>query len=139
MEQMVFTMSAYEIGAADFFQKLQAEKTELVLYVRLHAASQLCGFTKEKDLAFFVPQLTGAAYVHDLIFAPEQAWLDLYRKQHISWEEYSDAYAELLAKRQALELYRRCYAGYGCVCLLGTQTRKRRSHNEWLYRLLRRQ
>lgn len=134
--QRIYTMSAYEIAAKDFFQRLVKEKTDLVLDVRLQNTSQLCGFTKEKDLSFFVPQLSGASYVHDLTFAPSKGLLDRYTKKRIGWEEYSEAYALLLEERKAVERYRRIYRACACVCLLGTQTKKRRSHNEVLYRCL---
>lgn len=132
--QKVYVLSAYETTAADFFQRVAAEETDLVLDVRLNNSSQLCGFTKKKDLAFFVPKLAGAKYVHDLLFAPDKGLLDLYTKKRIGWEEYSDAYDLLLDKRKAMTAYERKYKDFGCVCLLGTQTKKRRSHNEILYR-----
>lgn len=50
--QHIFLLSAYEITAAAFFQKLKQERTDLVLDIRLNNTSQLCGFTKEKDLSF---------------------------------------------------------------------------------------
>ena len=115
---------------------MREEETDLVLDVRFSNSSQLCGFTKEKDLEFFVPQLTGAAYIHDLNFAPTKGLLDLYTKKHIGWDEYREEYAELLRRRGAMDLYGRRYSGCGSVCLLGTKTKKRRSHNEELYALL---
>ena len=134
--QRLYTLSAYETTAAAFFSRLAAEKTDLVLDVRLRNTSQLCGFTKEKDLAFFVPQLTGARYVHDLLFAPEPGLLDLYTKQHIGWEVYGEEYRRLLEQRKAVEQYGQRYAKFSSVCLLGTQTLKRRSHTQVLYALL---
>ena len=134
--QRLYTLSAYEIAAADFFARLAAEKTDLVLDVRLKNSSQLCGFTKEKDLAFFVPRLTGARYVHELAFTPTKELLELYTKKHMSWEAYSDEYRLLMEQRGAWELYQQKYGGFSSVCLLGTQTRKRRSHNQVLYELL---
>ena len=132
--QKIYRLSAYETTAAEFFQRVAAEETDLVLDVRLNNSSQLCGFTKKKDLEFFVPKLSGAKYVHDLLFAPDKGLLDLYTKKRIGWEEYSDAYDLLLDKRKAMAIYAKKYKDFACVCLLGTQTKKRRSHNEILYR-----
>ena len=132
--QKIYRLSAYETTAAEFFQRVAAEETDLVLDVRLNNSSQLCGFTKKKDLEFFVPKLSGAKYVHDLLFAPDKGLLDLYTKKRIGWEEYSDAYDLLLDKRKAMAIYAKKYKDFACVCLLGTQTKKRRSHNEVLYR-----
>ena len=132
--QKIYRLSAYETTAAEFFQRVAAEETDLVLDVRLNNSSQLCGFTKKKDLEFFVPKLSGAKYVHDLLFAPDKGLLELYTKKRIGWEEYSDAYDLLLDKRKAMAIYAKKYKDFACVCLLGTQTKKRRSHNEILYR-----
>ena len=132
--QKIYRLSAYETTAAEFFQRVAAEETDLVLDVRLNNSSQLCGFTKKKDLEFFVPKLSGAKYVHDLLFAPDKGLLELYTKKRIGWEEYSDAYDLLLDKRKAMAIYAKKYKDFACVCLLGTQTKKRRSHTEILYR-----
>ena len=132
--QKIYRLSAYETTAAEFFQRVAAEETDLVLDVRLNNSSQLCGFTKKKGLEFFVPKLSGAKYVHDLLFAPDKGLLELYTKKRIGWEEYSDAYDLLLDKRKAMAIYAKKYKDFACVCLLGTQTKKRRSHNEILYR-----
>ncbi len=134
--QNIFLLSAYEISAAKFFQTLRQQKVDLVLDVRRGNTSQLCGFTKEKDLAFFVPQLTGAQYVHDLTFAPDKELLDLYTKHHMPWETYAREYRKILAKRQGIAHFKEQYSGYQSVCLLGTATKKRRSHNEVLQAIL---
>ena len=136
--QKLYTLSAYETTARTFFDRLTAENTSLVLDVRLNTASQLCGFTKDKDLAFFIPKLCGAAYVHDTMFAPAKEILDAYIHNRSSWQDYSDAYGYLMEQRNAWQSYQKKYAGFSCVCLLGTATRKRRSHSEILYELLRR-
>lgn len=134
--QHIFLLSAYEITASAFFQKLKQERTDLVLDIRLNNTSQLCGFTKEKDLSFFVSQLTGAAYIHDLDFAPTKQLLDGYIKEHLPWNEYATAYLKLLNQRHGERLWEERYKKYGSVCLLGTETKKRRSHNEVLLDVL---
>ncbi|MCR5757281.1 MAG: DUF488 domain-containing protein [Selenomonas sp.] len=134
--QKIFLLSAYEISAADFFQKLQREQTDLLLDVRLGNTSQLCGFTKRRDLAFFVPQLTGAEYIHDLDFAPDKKLLDLYTKHHMPWEDYAREYQKLIHQRNSIARFHERYGDYPTVCLLGTGTKKRRSHNEVLKKLL---
>ncbi len=131
--QKVYTLSAYEISAKDFFERVAAENTDLVLDVRLKNGSQLCGFTKQKDLEFFVPRLTGARYLHELAFAPTKGLLDLYTKKQLDWRRYREEYRILLEQREALPRYFQLYGSLPCVCLLGTETKKRRSHTEVLY------
>ncbi len=134
--QKIFLLSAYETSAADFFQTLVRNKADLMLDVRQGNTSQLCGFTKKKDLAFFVPQLTGADYIHDVVFAPDRELLDLYTKYHMPWEDYAREYEKIIRKRDGVAHFKERYGKYHSVCLLGTATRKRRSHNEVLRDLL---
>lgn len=136
--QNIFLLSAYEIKAKDFFEKLLFEKADLVLDVRLRNTNQLCGFTKENDLSFFIPQLTGAVYIHDLEFAPTKELLNMYMKRNITWEQYAEQYEKLMAERDVAARYRNKYGKYHSVCLLGTGTKKRRSHNEALVKILNR-
>ena len=67
MSQTFMTLSAYETSAEDFFTKLIDAKIDLLVDVRLHNTNQLCGFTKERDLAYFVKTIVGAAYALSLI------------------------------------------------------------------------
>jgi hypothetical protein len=134
----IFTLSAYETSAEQFFDALLCRKADLVLDVRLKNTNQLCGFTRQKDLEYLIPQITGAAYVHDLRFAPTPELLDRYRKHWnwIGWEEYREQYDALMRKRGAEFAFRSSYGTYSAVCILGTATKKRRSHSEALVELL---
>lgn len=69
-----------------FFNALLNRKAGLVLDVRLKNTNQLCGFTKQKDLEYLIPQITGADYVHDLRFAPTPKLLKFYQAQLIDWK-----------------------------------------------------
>lgn len=134
----IFTLSAYETGAREFFGELRRRQADLVLDVRLRNTSQLCGFTKEKDLAYLVPALTGARYLHDLRFAPSPALLRAYQQKQLDFEGYRQGYEREMAERQSCAYFREQYGGYERICLLGTATRKRRSHSEVLLDLLQR-
>ena len=67
--------------------------------VRLNNVSQLAGFAKSADLAYFLESISGATYEHDLRLAPTQAMLDAYRKKQITWPEYESAFSELMLER----------------------------------------
>ena len=134
--QTIFTLSAYETSAEEFFEELRRKDASLVLDVRLKNSNQLCGFTKRKDLEYLVPRLTGAKYVHDLRFAPTPELLEGYLSRWIGWEEYAEAYRALLEGRGALSAFRADYGASPVVCLLGTATKKRRSHSEALQSML---
>jgi len=132
----LFCLSAYETSAREFFEALDAHHADLVLDVRLRNTSQLCGFTKQRDLAYLVERISGARYACDPAFAPTGEMLDAYLKHRHSWEEYAEEYHELMERRGAREMFEQTYAPYAHICLLGTATRKRRSHNEVLRDLL---
>lgn len=136
--QEIFEMSAYETSAELFFETLKQHQTDLVLDVRLKNSNQLCGFTKRKDLAYLVPAITGAKYCHDLAFAPSDSLLDAYLQHRISWDAYCERYQKEISESHAVDHYQKEYKDYQHVCILGTATRKRRSHSEVLVRLLSR-
>ncbi|MCH3942265.1 MAG: DUF488 domain-containing protein [Atopobiaceae bacterium] len=132
----IVVMSAYETSAERFFETLRSRGVDLVLDVRLRNTNQLCGFTKRGDLAYLVPALTGAAYVHDEQFAPSDELLGRYVHGKIGWEEYAREYRGLMGERGATEAFRAKYGSFRMVALLGTGTRKRRSHAEALEKML---
>lgn len=132
----IVTLSAYGTTAERFFQTLIEDEVNLVLDVRLRNTSQLCGFSKKRDLAFLVPQIARARYISDEGFAPTPDLLDSYLKQRIGWDEYATAYRDLIGSRGGRQRFESLYGSYQTVCLLGTATKKRRSHAEALRDLL---
>lgn len=125
-------ISAYQTSAEDFFTTLQTWQVDLVLDVRLHNTTQLDGFTKEKDLAYFVQQIDHATYVHDVEFAPKDQDLYDYLHHKMSWEGFSAAYERDLRERNAVADFFIKYGKYKSIAIVGTATKKRRSHSEIL-------
>jgi len=68
--------------------------------VRLHNSSQLAGFAKAGDLAFFARRVSGIAYTHMPLLAPEEQMLRDYRSGHRDWRIYADGFLALMAKRR---------------------------------------
>lgn len=132
----IFTISAYQTTAEQFFNKILQERADLVLDIRLKNESQLCGFTKKKDLAYFVPLICHADYLCDHFFAPDPALLDRYLKHWISWEQYAHEYREAMEAKSMKIYFHDHYGKYARVCLIGTATAKRRSHSEALSEML---
>ena len=64
--------------------------------VRLNNTSQLAGFTKRDDLAYFLEAICQAAYQHEPLLSPTDEILDGYKKKTISWEEYESRFRALL-------------------------------------------
>jgi uncharacterized protein (DUF488 family) len=98
-------MEIYSIGftqksASEFFGTLKAHGIERLLDVRLNNTSQLAGFAKQADLAYFLREICGAAYEHEPLLAPTQDILDAYKKQKGSWELYEGEFLALMRSRK---------------------------------------
>lgn len=97
-------MEIYSIGftqksASQFFDTLRANGIERLLDVRLNNTSQLAGFAKQADLAYFLKEICGATYEHEPLLAPTQEMLDSYKKRKGSWESYAEAFVSLMRRR----------------------------------------
>lgn len=99
----VYTIGFTQKTAAEFFGALKKAGIQRVVDVRLNNSSQLASFTKKEDLPFFLKELCGAEYMHELLLAPTQEILDAYRKRKGSWQEYKERFMALLAERKIEE------------------------------------
>jgi uncharacterized protein (DUF488 family) len=96
----LYTIGFTGTSAANFFGRLRKAKIERLIDVRLNNVSQLAGFAKKNDLAFFLRELCDADYVHELLLAPRDEDLKAVRGGKMSWEAYEQAYAALLRERR---------------------------------------
>lgn len=97
----IFTIGFTRTTAQDFFGRLKAHEIERLLDVRLNNRSQLAGFAKRDDLAYFLRELVGADYEHAPLLAPTQEILDSFKKKGaMSWEEYETRFMELMGERK---------------------------------------
>jgi uncharacterized protein (DUF488 family) len=87
-------------SAAEFFDALKRAGIQRLLDVRLHNTSQLAGFTKRDDLAFFLREICGADYGHEPLLAPSPDLFDAYKKRKGSWQAYERGFLALMAERQ---------------------------------------
>ena len=98
-------MEIYSIGitqktAEQFFGILKEAGIRRLMDVRLNNSSQLAGFSKRDDLAYFLRTILGASYVHEPLLAPSQGMLDTYKKQKGSWDDYACVFTALMRERQ---------------------------------------
>jgi uncharacterized protein (DUF488 family) len=101
-------VEVYSIGfaqktAEQFFGLLKSNGIRRLLDVRLNNSSQLAGFTKRDNLAYFLKEICGADYFHDPSLAPTQEMLDAYKKSKGSWDEYESSFRGLLVERRVEE------------------------------------
>jgi uncharacterized protein (DUF488 family) len=98
-------MEIYSIGftqksAREFFGTLKAYGIERLLDVRLNNTSQLAGFAKQADLAYFLREICGIVYEHEPLLAPTQDILDAFKKRKGDWDVYNDTYLSLIRSRK---------------------------------------
>lgn len=96
----IYSIGFTQKGAGKFFGILKAHGIERLLDVRLNNTSQLAGFAKQADLAYFLREICGCAYEHELLLAPEQEMLDAYKKRKGNWDEYAELFLALMRRRR---------------------------------------
>jgi uncharacterized protein (DUF488 family) len=103
-------MEVYSIGftkksAEEFFGLLRAHRIARLVDVRLNNVSQLAGFAKRDDLAFFLRELCGAEYLHEPRLAPDEDLLGGFKGRTIAWTAYEERFTRLLRERKAEGLF----------------------------------
>ena len=96
----VSTIGFTKTTAEGFFERLLNAGVKKVVDVRLHNTSQLAGFAKADDLAFFLEKIGGIQYVHNPLLAPTDPMLKAYKKERGDWGAYEERFLELMAERQ---------------------------------------
>lgn len=96
----LYTIGFTKTDAESFFETLGQSNVRRVIDVRLNNSSQLSGFAKRDDLRYFLKSLHQIDYLHLLDLAPTSEMLDAYKKYKGSWEEYQQAFLELIHRRQ---------------------------------------
>lgn len=121
----VYTIGFTRRSAAAFFGALRDAGIRCLLDVRLNNTSQLAGFAKRDDLAYFLHELCGAEYVHEPLLAPTRELLDAYRKTRGSWEQYAEQFLALLAEREVERVLDRALLAGPTVLLCSEPTAER--------------
>ena len=128
-------MILYTIGfgkktAQEFFTLLQKNGVKRVIDIRLNNVSQLAGYTKKTDLAYFLSAIADIDYIHLPEFAPTKQLLDGYKGKKISWREYETEYACILEERVSLnQLDNSLFDG---ACLLCSEPTPKQCHRRLL-------
>ena len=99
----IYTIGFTKKSAKEFFDILKQAGIRRLVDIRLNNSSQLAGFTKQDDLAFFLREICGAEYAHVPILSPTKEVMDGYKKKKITWEEYERRFRSLLHERRAEE------------------------------------
>ncbi len=122
----LFTIGTTRTTAEAFFGRLSAAGVQSVVDIRLNRSSQLAGFAKIPDLAFFLSAVGGIGYRHEPLLAPTADLFTAYKKECGSWEDYAHGYTMLLDSR---EVGRRLAAkDFAEACLLCSEPTAENCH-----------
>jgi uncharacterized protein (DUF488 family) len=111
----VFTIGFTKKPAKKFFELLSQAHVKRIVDVRLNNVSQLAGFAKREDLAYFLETICGVEYVHQPQLAPTQEMLNSYRKGEGSWAVYESQFLALMRLRRIEETTPREMIEDGCL------------------------
>lgn len=96
----VATIGFTKTTASRFFERIKRSGVKRVIDVRLHNTSQLAGFAKADDLAYFLKAICGVDYVHEPMLAPTDDILKAYKRDGGDWTVYERKFTDLMASRR---------------------------------------
>jgi uncharacterized protein (DUF488 family) len=104
----ITTIGFTKTSAENFFFRLKQSGVRKIVDARLNNVSQLAGFAKRDDLAYFAKSICGLDYQHAIELAPTQEILDKFKKERGHWDEYAKRFISLMAARQVEKNEQRC-------------------------------
>lgn len=111
----IYTIGFTKKSAKKFFGLVRESGAKRVIDVRLNNVSQLAGFAKRDDLAYFLEKICGVQYVHEPLLAPTQEMLDEYKKNGGDWGTYELRFLDLMQKRRIEKEISREVIEDGCL------------------------
>ncbi len=77
----IFSIGFTKKTAEEFFTRLRENGVNRIVDVRLNNTSQIAGFAKSRDLAYFLRTIADIDYTHITALAPTQDILDDYNEE----------------------------------------------------------
>lgn len=105
MSANVTTIGFTKTNAKGFFDRLVSAGVKVLYDVRLHNTSQLSGFAKADDLAFFLEKIGNIRYQHQPLLAPTDPMLKAFKRGKGDWGEYQQKFLSLMAERKIEERF----------------------------------
>lgn len=106
MPHNVATIGFTKTNAKGFFDRLASAGVKVLYDVRLHNTSQLSGFAKADDLAFFLEKVGNIKYQHQPLLAPTDTMLKTFKRDKGDWNEYQKKFLNLMAERKIEEVFK---------------------------------
>lgn len=134
----IFTIGFAQKDAKKFFELLEKNNIDCLIDIRLNNKSQLAGFTKGKDLEYFLQKILNIKYFHDEKFAPTKDILDSYKNKKISWSQYEEQYNKLIQSRKVEFTFNKLIDNkYQNICLLCSEPEANQCHRRLLANYLK--
>lgn len=124
----LYTIGFTQKRAEDFFELLRQHGVQRLLDVRANNTSQLAGFTKRDDLAYFLDRLLGVEYHHLPELAPTPEIRAMLKSGRGGWDAYEPRFRELLHERRVTERLGRSFITDAVCCLLCSEPTADRCH-----------
>ncbi len=115
MPHNVATIGFTKTNAKGFFDRLASAGVKVLYDVRLHNTSQLSGFAKADDLAFFLEKVGNIRYQHQPLLAPTDAMLKAFKRDKGDWNEYEHKFLTLMAERKIEERFNPSLLDSACL------------------------
>jgi uncharacterized protein (DUF488 family) len=126
MPGRLFTIGFTKTSAAHFFERLRMAGVRTVIDVRLNTTSQLAGFAKAGDLAYFLGRIGGIGYRAEPLLAPTQELLARYRGRQFGWDDYEVQFRDLIRERRIEDRIER--GSLEDACLLCSEATPHKCH-----------
>ena len=124
----IFTIGFTQKTAKEFFSLLKDNGVKEVVDIRLGVTSQLAAFAKGEDLKYFLAEICGITYSHDLLLAPTEELLKDYKKKLIDWREYEVRFAKIMEDRNIRQYVGNHYKNKDKICLLCSEPTPENCH-----------
>ncbi|MDB5413188.1 MAG: hypothetical protein JWR10_1523 [Rubritepida sp.] len=115
MKAAVATIGFTRSSAENFFGRLRSAGVKRVIDVRLHNTSQLAGFAKSDDLAFFLKAINGMDYVPEPRLAPSEELMKFFKTDKGDWNVFERDFTGLLKERKIEKELKPSFFDGGCL------------------------
>lgn len=111
----LFTIGFTKKTAQQFFELLRKAGVRRVIDTRLNNVSQLAGFSKRDDLAYFLKEIGDIEYIHIPELAPTKDILDALKKQKGEWSVYEKQFLDLMNRRKVEKVLSPDLVNHSCL------------------------
>ncbi|MDC7683786.1 DUF488 domain-containing protein [Asticcacaulis sp. BYS171W] len=126
----LYTIGFTQTTAAHFFTRLKTAGVTKVIDIRLHNSSQLAGFAKSEDLAWFLKSLGGIDYAHHPLLAPTDDILKAFKKEKGDWGQFQSRFLNLMTERKVETRFKA--EDFDGACLLCSEATPHHCHRRLL-------